>query len=343
MNPTPSSRPLIFVTPGDPDGIGPEVVLKAARRMKKKWASFSLVCVGAEKPFARLGARLRDFSSFGRSDKIKRPFDFYFIPAPKVAARGLLLEGYQSGWAIEVATRLVQKTPGSALVTGPIHKGRLNRGGYHYSGHTEFLSHLCGNAPVTMMLANKHLRVSLVTTHIALNSVSKKLTRKKIIDTIDRTHAFLFHRCGIKKPRIAVCSLNPHAGEGGLFGFEDQKTVGPALFASKKKLKEKVVLSGPHPSDTFFANHVTTPPRDRADAVICMYHDQGLIPVKLVDFANTVNITLGLPIIRTSVDHGTAFDIAWKNRADPSSFIAAVDVAVKAVRAERRSKRKRSK
>jgi 4-hydroxythreonine-4-phosphate dehydrogenase len=214
-------------------------------------------------------------------------------------------------------------------VTGPISKERLQKGGFHYAGHTEFLAHLCGlkQDGVTMMLANSQLRVSLVTTHISLQNVSKFLTKEKISQTVLQTVEGLKLFWGIEKPKIAILSLNPHAGENGLFGDEEIKVIRPTL-ENLKNLGETSCfeIEGPFPADTFFAHHISNP---KFDAVVCMYHDQGLIPVKLIDFQNTINVTLGLPIIRTSVDHGVGFDIAGKNRADPSSLLAAIQAAMR--------------
>jgi 4-hydroxythreonine-4-phosphate dehydrogenase len=178
-----------------------------------------------------------------------------------------------------------------------------------------------------MMLANRHLRVSLVTVHVALSQVPRKVTSDAVSRALDQTIAALRSNFGIKRPSVSVAALNPHGGEGGLFGDEDQRVVIPALSAARARWAGKAVISGPFPSDTLFAQHVALPVKKRPDAVICMYHDQGLIPVKLLDFPRTVNLTLGLPIIRTSVDHGTAFDIVGKNLADPSSMIAALNLA----------------
>jgi 4-hydroxythreonine-4-phosphate dehydrogenase len=166
------------------------------------------------------------------------------------------------------------------------------------------------------MLANSKLRVTLVTTHVALKDVSKNLSSKLIVHTIHQTYLALKDYYGILHPKIAVLSLNPHSGENGLFGTEEKEIISPAIKRIKKLVK--CTLSGPHPADTLFVKYADY------DAIVCMYHDQGLIPVKLIDFHNTVNISLGLSIIRTSVDHGVGFDIANKGMADPASMIAAI-------------------
>jgi 4-hydroxythreonine-4-phosphate dehydrogenase len=243
------------------------------------------------------------------------------------------MEGFQAGWAVEHAARLVLSGQARALITGPIHKARLQAGGYPFSGHTDLLGSLCLAPENTMMLANEQLRVALVTVHTALARVSRGLTQEAVLRAISQTHESLQKYFGIPVPKIAVLALNPHAGEGGLFGSEEIKVIRPAIAQARRHFGKNAKISGPHPADTLFAQHILARPRDRYDAVVCMYHDQGLIPVKLLDFPKTVNITLGLPMIRTSVDHGTAFDIAGRNLADPSSLISAILLAVKMDRA----------
>jgi len=317
------------ITPGDPDGIGPEVVWKAIQKNHSHWKSHTLLCVGARKPFDRLKARVITADPEDlRPPKEKKPH-IWLLETPTQCDPQYLLEGYQSGWSIETATALVQAGEFDALVTGPIHKERLSRGGYRYSGHTDFLAALSGNpAPdVTMMLANEKLRVALVTTHISLADVPKKLSRELILRAANQTLESLIRWWGIKKPKLAICALNPHAGESGLFGKEEIEIIQPAITQLRKEWGKGAVISDPLPADTYFANQAMAKAKDRDDAVICMYHDQGLIPVKLIDFPHTVNITLGLPFIRTSVDHGTGFDIAGKNRADHRSFSSAVELA----------------
>ncbi len=331
---------IIAVTPGDPAGVGPELLWKLLRSRERFGAD--LLCVGARAPFEKLGApihevTLSELSSARRirAPKKNRPF-VWLLPAPNQApksARGPLhLEGYQSGWSIKTATVLAQKGIVGALTTGPISKERFQRGGFPFPGHTEFLAHLCGAKNVTMMLANDQLRITLVTTHLALSGVPKAITQPKIIRTVLQTVEHLRHWWKIKRPRIAVAALNPHAGESGLFGNEEIRIIQPALDHLRRIGRERYQIDGPLPADTLFAKHVALPPKDRYDAVVCMYHDQGLIPVKLLDFPQTVNITLGLPIVRTSVDHGVGFDIVGTGRADPSSLRSAIRLAAKIAR-----------
>jgi len=241
------------------------------------------------------------------------------------------LAGFQSGWAVERAARLVLGGVADAMVTGPISKERLQAGGYPYPGHTEMLAALCRRKQVTMMLANDQLRISLVTTHLALRDVSRAVTAREITRAVRQTVDSLQNWWGIRRPRVAICALNPHAGESGLFGTEEIRVITPTIRKLQKQFGDQAILQGPLPADTLFAKHVEARPGDRADAVVCMYHDQGLIPVKLLDFPRTVNVSLGLPIVRTSVDHGVAFDIAGTGKADASSFQSALRLACEIV------------
>lgn len=331
-----SPRTLVL-TPGDPEGIGPEITWKTIRSGFLSKAGARVLCIGARAPFDRLKAPVIEVSvdQLSELDRIIDPKRkaVYLFPAPeKAPGKRLHLPGFQAGWSIENATHLVLKGEAAALVTGPINKERLQKGGYNYSGHTDFLADLCGVPEVTMMLANEQLRITLVTVHIGLRQVPQALSRKKIRRTILHTVESLHNWWGIRKPRVAVTALNPHAGEGGIFGDEEIRIIEPEIQALQKAARGKYVLSGPHPADTLFAKHVAAPPKERYDAVVCMYHDQGLIPVKLLDFQKTVNVTLGLPIVRTSVDHGTAFDIAGKGIADPSSLQSAIELALRVLK-----------
>lgn len=309
--------PLV-ITPGDPDGIGPELVWKSIRSGFFQKNKISAIFVGAAEPFKKMKAPIQHLDPSNPKGVIPKKY------IPLLAAPSGL-PGYQAGWSIDVATHMVLNKVAAAIVTGPIHKERLQAGGYIYPGHTEFLAHLCGSKSVTMMLANSVLRVSLVTTHMGIDQVSLSLNQASVCRAVQHTHAFLRNQLGIKKPRIAITALNPHAGEGGLFGSEETEIIQPAITELQSR---GLSVDGPFSADTFFAKHVMTAPKKRFDAVVAMYHDQGLIPVKLIDFKKTVNITLGLPIIRTSVDHGVGFDIAGKGIADPSSFQAAVKLAL---------------
>ena len=205
-------------------------------------------------------------------------------------------------------------------MTNPIAKSVLYGAGFAHPGHTEFLSALTGGAPPVMMLANAHLRVVPVTIHVSLRTALDTLTTEAIVLAARITAAALRDQFGIAAPRLAVAGLNPHAGEGGAMGNEEAGLIQPAIDMLRA---DGLHVTGPHPPDTLF----TPGARARYDVAICMYHDQALIPLKTLDMASGVNVTLGLPIIRTSPDHGTAFDIAGQGRADPSSLIAALRLA----------------
>ena len=223
--------------------------------------------------------------------------------------------------AIERGVALVQDSSAAAICTAPIHKKALKDGaGFAFPGHTEFLAHLAGVDTVVMMLACSELRVVPTTIHIPLKNVPAALTSDLLEETIRITVADLSSKFGVTAPRVAVAGLNPHAGEGGAMGFEDADVIAPVI----EKLKsEGVAISGPLPADTMF--HARA--RAQYDVAICAYHDQALIPIKTLDFDRGVNVTLGLPFIRTSPDHGTAFDIAGKGIAKPDSLIAALRMA----------------
>jgi len=222
--------------------------------------------------------------------------------------------------SIDTAVAAVKAGTASGVVTNPIHKAVLQASGFGFPGHTEYLGHLTGGPAPVMMLAVPELRVVPVTVHLAISAVPKALTTDAIIHCGTVTAAALKTDFGIKAPRIAVSALNPHAGEQGKMGDEETRIIAPAIAALKAA---GINATGPSPADTLF--HVDA--RTAYDAVLCMYHDQALIPLKTLDFANGVNVTLGLSIVRTSPDHGTAFDIAGKGVADPSSLIAALRLA----------------
>jgi 4-hydroxythreonine-4-phosphate dehydrogenase len=326
-------KTVLLITPGDPEGIGPEIAWAAFRQLRRT-PGLALVLVGAKRPFARMGAPVQELSIDDRGAlsepdalvRLLRNGKLPLLPAPERAPGGRFLPGYQSGWAVGAAVRLIRSGRADALVTGPLSKARLNRGGFPFPGHTELLAHLCGVRDVTMMLANSRLRVSLVTTHLSLADVPSSINRRGVRRALLQTLEFLQRDCGIRHPRIALAALNPHAGEGGLFGNEEKRILAPEIRAIQRSRKDFCLL-GPFPADTLFARHVAAPPQERFDAIVCMYHDQGLVPVKLLDFPKTVNVTLGLPIVRTSVDHGTGFDLVGTGKANPSSLVSAIRLA----------------
>jgi 4-hydroxythreonine-4-phosphate dehydrogenase len=243
------------------------------------------------------------------------------FPAPAVPGKPDPANAQAVIAAIARAVDLVMRGEASALTTGPIHKKALIDGaGFAYPGHTEYLAHLAGVDRVVMMLAGPDLRVVPTTIHIALKDVPGALDAALLSDTIRITDAALRRDFGIESPRIAVAGLNPHAGEGGVMGREEIEIIAPVIEALNA---EGLALTGPHSADTMF--HAAA--RSRYDAAIAMYHDQALIPIKTLAFDEGVNVTLGLPFIRTSPDHGTAFDIAGTGRANPASLIAALEMA----------------
>ncbi len=232
-------------------------------------------------------------------------------PGPSRAVRA----GRITGAAIEMAVKLTLAGEADAIVTSPAHKHALNLAGFRWPGHTEWLAHLAGDVEVAMMLAADRLRVVLVTTHVPFRSVPSLLTTDKVIRTGRVTRKGLQQWWGIAEPRIAVCALNPHAGESGLFGDEEERVLRPAV--------EALGASGPFPADTVFVRAM----RGEFDAVLAPYHDVGMTAIKVAAFGRGVNITLGLPFPRTSPDHGTAFDIAGTGQADCSSMRAALELA----------------
>jgi 4-hydroxythreonine-4-phosphate dehydrogenase len=315
-----AQRRPIAVSCGEPSGIGPEIAAKA-------WAALR-----GDLPFFWIGdpRHLPQGATFKVIDAPAEalsvcPSALPVLPLPFGAearhgdpdpanAQGVIA-------AIARAVALVQAGQASAICTAPIHKKALMDGAdFAYPGHTEYLAALAGVERVVMMLACDALRVVPVTIHIPLSDVPQALTADLLRETIRITHAGLIRDFGLASPRLAVAGLNPHAGEGGAMGHEEARLITPVLDGLRR---EGMQIAGPLPADTMFHPGA----RGRYDAAICMYHDQALIPIKTLDFASGVNVTLGLPFIRTSPDHGTAFDIAGQGIADPSSLIAALRMA----------------
>lgn len=238
------------------------------------------------------------------------------LPSP---GRPTVASGRAMGEYIEQAVALAQSGELAAMVTCPIGKDMLNAGGYHYPGHTEMLATLCNCSEYAMMMAGARLRVSLVSIHRPLSRVPEAVTQEAVVRLIRLTARSLQHDFAVLRPRLAVAALNPHAGEGGMFGDEEKRVIEPAVAQAAALLGREVSISGPRPPDTVFYQAS----QGDFDAVVAMYHDQGLIPFKLLHFKDGVNVTIGLPIIRTSVDHGTAYDIAGRGVADHDSLRAA--------------------
>lgn len=323
------SLPIIGITMGDPVGIGPEIIVKALAQEEVSARCRPLVFGDANV----LGEAIRllsspcDISPVGTVDEIKGiPGIIDLIELSHIDLNGFRFGTPKESYAVHVIryleTALSFAMDGriGGMTTCPINKGALNAAGYPFTGHTEFLAQRTHSPRTVMMLVSPGLKVALVTTHCALRLVPRLITRQRIADTIRITHQALRNSFGIPNPKLAVASLNPHAGEGGLFGHEEKAIIIPAIDGCRRA---GLSVEGPLASDSLF--HFAA--AGSYDAVICMYHDQGLIPIKLTGFKKAVNLTLGLPIIRTSVDHGTAYDIAGRGEADPSSLIEAVILA----------------
>lgn len=314
---------ILALTSGDPSGIGPEIAAAAWRlRDERGTPPFYLLTdpalMAARAPGVRIAtvAPAQAAAAFGDALPVV-PLAAAFADTP---GRPDTANAAGTVEAIERAVADVQAGRADALVTCPIAKKPLYDAGFAYPGHTEFLGHLAGGARPVMMLAGPDLRAVPVTVHIALAEVPRRLTTQEIVETAAITAADLAAKFGIARPRLAVAGLNPHAGENGAMGREDEDVVRPAV---EELVRRGIAARGPLPADTMFH------PRARAtyDAAICMYHDQALIPAKALAFDETVNVTLGLPFIRTSPDHGTAFDIAGQGIARPDSLIAALKMA----------------
>ncbi len=277
----------------------------------------------AARPRPRLGITLGDPTGIGpevvakalASGKLDPRFDYAIIGDSRTRRRADAAD-----WVVEGAQRCLSGEL-AGIATAPISKELLHQAGYPFVGQTELLAHLAKTKKFAMMLASDVLRVALITTHAPVRDVAGLITGRKIVEVTVLTHA-ICRRLGIKKPRIAVCGLNPHAGEGGLLGDEEKRIIAPAI---KRCRQARINATGPHSPDTVFYRAV----HGEFDAVVAMYHDQGLAPFKLLAFDNGVNLTLGLPFIRTSPDHGTAPDIAGQGRARPDGMIAAINMAAR--------------
>jgi 4-hydroxythreonine-4-phosphate dehydrogenase len=311
---------------GDPAGIGPEVTLKALASLPQR--RIQPILVGDTAVWAETARRLKMRFEPDLGGRVGHPVVVatselpprFRIPGRPRTRLHASACGEAAYAAIVEAVSLVRQGKAAALVTAPISKAHLVAAGHNYPGHTELLAALSGNVPVRMMMAGSRLRVVLVTIHMPLREVPKRLTEAVVFETIAITAAALRNRFRIRRPHIAVTGLNPHAGEDGLFGDEDLKVIAPAVRRARRRGFDAV---GPLAADGVFPYAA----RGAYDAVVAMYHDQGLAPFKLLHFADGVNCTLGLPFVRTSPDHGTAFDIAGQGKADPRSMAAAILLA----------------
>ncbi|MBW2128653.1 MAG: 4-hydroxythreonine-4-phosphate dehydrogenase PdxA [Deltaproteobacteria bacterium] len=336
-------RPIVGITMGDPSGIGPEVLLKALSD-KSLYEICRPVVFGDAGVLLRTRGRPADL----RIREIDHPREALgtfgqveIIPLSSLPDEATFpgRPGIQGGKAmVQYILRAVESALEreiEAVVTCPISKALMQKAGYDFEGHTPLIAQLTRTENYVMMLAGENLRVSLVTVHCALKDVPALLDIEAVYKTIAITGAALEQDFGIPSPRLAVAALNPHGGEAGLFGREESEIILPAV---NKARTRGIRAEGPYPPDTLFYKARL----ERFDAVVAMYHDQGLIPLKLLHFSDAVNVTLGLPIIRTSVDHGTAYDIAGKDMADPSSLKAALRMAVEMAR-HREARRRRNR
>lgn len=326
-------KPILAITMGDPAGIGPEIIVKALQ-LPKVWRVCRPLIIGSrpilERTIQSLKASLVITSVNGHDESTAKQafrrgrlplFDPFPQPMRSVKpGRVSAKAGEMAVTCIQSAVRLAQAGCLAGIVTSPINKEAMHQAGHHYPGHTEMLAELTKSKESGMMIMGGPLKIVFTTTHLALRDVAEVLTVQKIVKAIRLAHFGLKQLFGIKKPRVAVAAFNPHAGENGLFGDEEKRLILPAI---KRAKAQDIACSGPYPADTMFAKALT----GAFDGIVALYHDQGLIPLKTVAFGHCVNITVGLPILRTSVDHGTAFDIAGKGIADPTSLVDAIEMA----------------
>ncbi|KFF65226.1 4-hydroxythreonine-4-phosphate dehydrogenase PdxA [Pectobacterium brasiliense] len=327
---TESNTPRVVITPGEPAGIGPDLVIALAQQA---WPVELVICADPDLLLSRalqlsMPLTLRDYQP-GQPAQPQQAGSLTILP---IAAPATIIPGQlnvaNSSYVVETLARACDGCLNgefAALITGPVHKGIINDAGVPFSGHTEFFADRSRCDRVVMMLATEELRVALATTHLPLAAVSAAITRQSLHEVITILHHDLQTKFGIAQPQIYVCGLNPHAGEGGHMGREELDVINPALDELRQ---QGITLVGPLPADTLFQPKYL----QHADAVLAMYHDQGLPVLKYQGFGRAVNITLGLPFIRTSVDHGTALELAATGSADPGSFITALNLAIKMIK-----------
>ena len=337
---TKRAKPILGITMGDPAGIGPEVIAKVwampeVHRLCRplvigsrpvmeetvRWLRLPLKVI----PVAEHEIWLLRSGCLGVLDPLERPLGKFPIGAVSEKA------GAASVAFILKAVHLAQMRSLDAIVTGPINKEAINLAGYHYPGHTELLADLTKSQEVGMMILGGPLKIMFVTTHVAIRHLPDSLSPSGIMRSIRLADRAMKQYFGVAKPRIGVAALNPHGGEGGLFGEDERRNILPA---ARRARRMGIDASDPLPADTLFGKAV----RGEFDAVVAMYHDQGLIPLKMVAFGECVNLTVGLPIIRTSVDHGTAYDIVGKGMADCGSLVEAIKMAARLAQEHRARK-----
>jgi 4-hydroxythreonine-4-phosphate dehydrogenase len=325
-----SEQPVVGVTMGEPAGIGPEVVVKAlAEPAIRKAARFIIFGMNEQLCYAADKAEIEPFWDRFQHEKISRDYphkvvvaDYDEHPVPSWIKGPSTVGGEVSIHFCLDAIEAAKAGIIDAIVTAPISKASWKSAGAKWPGHTEMLADKCKSPRKAMMFVAGPLKVALATIHKALFEVRHEFTIGRVFEPIDLLNIALKEYFNIENPKIGVAALNPHAGEDGQFGDEEQRIISPAILLAQE---QGINCQGPYPADTLFLRAV----HGEFDAVVAMYHDQGMIPVKLLAFEDAVNITIGLPIIRTSPAHGTAFDIVGKNIADPSSMMAAITTAIK--------------
>jgi 4-hydroxythreonine-4-phosphate dehydrogenase len=321
----PSTRRLL-ITPGEPAGIGPDVTLTAAMydHDAEIFAIADPDLLQQRAKQLNIDVTLNIYNKLNNSCDCHKAGSLNVLPISlETESHPGTLKAENSAYVlgcIKKAAEHCLEENNTVMVTGPVHKGIINEAGFNFTGHTEFLADLAHSKPV-MMLATESLRVALATTHLPLSKVSEAITPESLQYTIRTLNTFLHNNCHIQQPTLLVCGLNPHAGENGFLGQEEQEIIIPVL---EKCRDENIKIIGPLPADTAFTQKYLA----QADAILAMYHDQGLPVLKYSGFGKAVNITLGLPFIRTSVDHGTAIELAGSGRADEGSMLAALNMAI---------------
>jgi 4-hydroxythreonine-4-phosphate dehydrogenase len=316
--------PLLGLTVGDPAGIGPEVTLMAARdprsRVARVVAIGSLEALRAAREVLSDGQRLREVAAVSDARCEPGTLDVITVPSDRPVTFGRLsaVAGQIAFEGVRSAVALALRGDIDGIVTAPLNKEAIALAGHAYPGHTEILAELTGTREFAMMLTAQKLRVVHVTTHVGIRQMLERVTTDRVLTTVRLAHRSL-QQMGIASPSVAVAGLNPHAGEGGLFGDEEARVITPAITRARS---EGIDATGPWPADTLFGRAVA----GDFDVVVAMFHDQGHIAVKVLGFETGVNATIGLPIVRTSVDHGTAFDIAGTGRASHDSMVEAIRV-----------------
>jgi len=320
----PRPKPCIAITSGEPAGIGPDIIA----RIETGQFSARLVVIG-DRDLIETRARALDsklqFVEYQCDRDLDDPthIELLHIPLSETCETGVL-NSSNSGYVLELIKRACNGTltrEFDAMVTAPVQKEIINRAGIEFSGHTEYIAEICGGMKPVMLLATDQLRVALVTIHLPLRKVADAISTGLIIQVAEILDQDLKLKFAVNNPHIKVCGLNPHAGENGYLGNEEIEIISPAIKALQQK---GLNISGPYPADTVF----TTRSLSDADVILAMYHDQGLPVLKYAGFHRAINTTLGLPIIRTSVDHGTALDLAGSSKADPGSLVAAIQSAI---------------